>query len=791
MSSTERKIIINKDFNPFILNAVIKRYWYWPIIFVSLFLMLAFFYLRYTKSIYESSSLIQIESKDQGKEILDLENINSKNNVSSQIELMKSQFLFDRAIKKLNMHVSLFAKGNVLTEEMYHLSTFNVIPYELKDSSLCGVPVYIQHKNGMLELNYNFNGKAFVTQGKLNQPIKNEHFEVVIKTENADVFDHSSNSNELYFCFNNQQELVERLLAGLIITPVNLEAQTVEIKYQAYNPLLCKDIVTAVTQAFFEYDEILKKQSSDNILEFIEKQLDSLSTELKSSKDSLTNFQRSSKIGDPENTSTEINLNLNKLRDNLFEIQEELNTLRMVSMKLKSEPNRIDIYKILPEMLGKSYESALSRQIEDLHQILERKEDLLFKVKPENAEIINLNNRIDEKIQSIKRSMSVIQERLLNNAQSIQDKISTLDGEYLMLPNKRMEFNRLRSMQELNEKYYTLLTEKKAQYAISNAGYAPTSRILSTPKVPVNPVNPNRKMIYIAFFLFGFLFGLIIIIVRYLTYNEISNLEDLKKLLPQNINYLGVVPKIKDFMKHSEILVHETSKTRLAEAMRNIRSNMGFINANAKVIAVSSSVSGEGKTFVCLNLAGIIALSGKKTIIIDLDMRKPKIHHGFKAHNIFGMSNLIVKQTTMEECIQHSEIKNLDFITAGAVPPNPSELILSDEFEKIMEELKLKYDVIIIDNPPVGLVSDGISIMAHADIPIYIFKANYSKRMFSERIVELIEVQKIKSLNVILNNVDTFNSRYGYGYGYGKTYGQGYYTEETTYKSKKRKKTSK
>jgi len=198
------------------------------------------------------------------------------------------------------------------------------------------------------------------------------------------------------------------------------------------------------------------------------------------------------------------------------------------------------------------------------------------------------------------------------------------------------------------------------------------------------------------------------------------------------------------------------------------------VNNKAQVVAISSSISGEGKTFVALNLAGIIAMSGKKTIVIDLDLRKPKVHLGFNVTNDFGVSNLIIKETDLDTCIHHSEVQNLDFITAGPIPPNPSELILSDEFKNILEQLKAKYDMIIIDNPPVGLVSDGIQILANADIPIYIFKANYSKRNFTERVTELFEVQQLKSLNVILNGIEPIKRRYGYGYGYGYTYGYGY-----------------
>jgi capsular exopolysaccharide synthesis family protein len=216
--------------------------------------------------------------------------------------------------------------------------------------------------------------------------------------------------------------------------------------------------------------------------------------------------------------------------------------------------------------------------------------------------------------------------------------------------------------------------------------------------------------------------------------------------------------------------------------VRSIKSNLNFINKDAKLIAISSSISGEGKTFVVLNLAATFASEEKRVLVIDLDLRKPKIHLGFNVDNNVGMSQVLSKLITLEASIQHSGIANLDFITAGPIPPNPSDLIQSPTFHQILEELKLKYDVILIDNPPVGIVSDGIQILAMADIPIYVFKANYSKRVFAGQIQNLFKIQKIDKLNVVLNGVTNNGNLYGYGqsyggYGYGYTY-SGYYSDD-------------
>jgi len=217
-----------------------------------------------------------------------------------------------------------------------------------------------------------------------------------------------------------------------------------------------------------------------------------------------------------------------------------------------------------------------------------------------------------------------------------------------------MEYQRLKYIEELNNRYFSIFTEKKIEYELSNAGYTTSNRILKTAKLSDTPVSPNKKIIYGILCSLGFLIGLGLLILRYLTYNDIISMQDLEKILPSGINLLGAVPLSKKKMKYSEVIVSESSKSRMAEAIRSIRSNMSFVKKDAKVIAISSSISGEGKTFVILNLAGLIAANGKKTLVIDLDLRKPKIHHGFGVENIEGMSNLISGISDLSEVIQHS-----------------------------------------------------------------------------------------------------------------------------------------
>jgi tyrosine-protein kinase Etk/Wzc len=759
--------IINKEFDVSILKTVLTRLWWVPVLLVLIAMTGSYLYLRYTKPMYESSMIIQVEELDNAKEILNVENINIRqNDLSATIELMRSELMFERAIKRLNYNVSLYSKGQVLTEEKYNSSTFNVQPYQLKDSTLIGVPIFVDVEPSLLRLNYMHNGESFTIQGTLNERIETAHFEIVVKSANTQSLLEDARENELFFTFNSLQSYAGRLRPNLQINTLDPVAKTIQVSYRGSNPQLCKDIVDAVSEAFLSFEEDIQRRSSEKILKFIDQQLDSIGVELRSSKDSLMDYQRRSNLPDPESASNSITAKITQLQEKLYVYDDEIRSLNYVDQKLRSEPNRLEVYRLLPEMLGKSYEPSLSGQISQLHDLLEKKDDLLFKVTEENAEIRSINTKIQSRLSAIRKSIATILERLYASSKLVRAEIARFEGDYFELPQKKMEFSRLKNIQDLNEKYFSLLTEKKFLYAISDAGYSSNNRVLSRPVVNSTPVSPNRNLTYGIYIFLGVLVSLVVIALRYLTFNEINRLEDLEKLLPPKATILGGIPNVKQEMVFSQLMVHRSPKSALSENMRKIRTNLSYIHPHYQTIAISSSISGEGKTFVALNIAGIIAMSGKKTIILDLDMRKPKIHIGMNANNEHGMSTLIVGHSTLEQCIKSSEIEGLDFITAGPVPPNPSELLLSDRFKEIQEELKEIYDVIIIDNPPIGLVSDGVRILTEADIPIYVFKANYSKRNFALRVKELFEMKQIERLNVVLNSVDMTRSNYGYGYGY-------------------------
>jgi capsular exopolysaccharide synthesis family protein len=405
-----------------------------------------------------------------------------------------------------------------------------------------------------------------------------------------------------------------------------------------------------------------------------------------------------------------------------------------------------------------------------------------------------LESQIDIQKRVILQTIEALRDQISTRKKTLDNKLSQLEGEYYSIPQKELEFARLQRLSTINEKYYTLLLEKSIEYKISKEGFGSNNQILDEAKTPATPISPKRNMVFLTFVLIGLFVSFIIVTVRYLLHNNISSLNEIVRHSNGRMHNLGIIPKYKEEVPVSMLLVDQNPRSLMAESFRSVRTSLQFLSSENKssILAVTSTISGEGKTFVTLNLAGILAFSEKKVIVCDLDMRKPKIHKGFAADNSKGMSTILIGKDSIDACVQKSQLANLDFITAGPIPPNPSELIISQRMDGIIEELRSKYDYVIFDTPPVGLVTDGVSLLKKVDIPMYVFRADYSQKQFVQVADKLINENQI-SLNVILNGVDLdrnrYSYRYSYGYGYGYGYGQGgagYYDETSSSKKGKR-----
>jgi capsular exopolysaccharide synthesis family protein len=568
-----------------------------------------------------------------------------------------------------------------------------------------------------------------------------------------------------------------------VITPLNVDAQTVQIKLKDKTQQKASDIVNGIAVEFNKYDLEKNSEVADKILDFIDNTIASIDIELSNSENSLERFKKENKILNPEFSAGIIMNQLQELQTEIYAYEHEINLYSSIRKELQGSP---DVSKFLMSLSGRSDNNIILSQLDKLRALLDQRDQIRLQA----TEKSELYKAIQVQLEN---QQLLLNKMLINEGLSFKAKkesklleIQKIEKKFGIIPQQQAEFGRLTRLFTINEKFYSLLLEKKAEFSITRAGYVPQHIILQADLGNSPPVSPNKALIISACMIIGFLAGFILIISRYLLYNEINSLEEVAQYTDAAM--LGIVPKYKREIPISQLLVDKNPKSVISEAFRSIRTNLQFISNEdgAKVIALTSTISGEGKTFVSINLAGVIAFSGLKVVILDLDMRKPKIHMGFNVENNHGISTLLIGKDKPENCIIKSTLANLDFITAGPIPPNPAELIINPRMDVLLQYLKGIYDIIIIDLPPVGIVSDGIPIMQLADYPLYLLRANYSRKMFVAQINKLITDNKVKNMSVILNGVEMsklkygygYGYSYGYGYGYGYSYGYGYYDED-------------
>ncbi len=759
-------------------------------IYLALLLAIAFtgsyLFLRYTPPIYQASSIIQISSDVDKKNIMPASGFYD-DDIAKKIELLRSSIFLQRALSKLPLETSYFNKGKFLNYELYKSTPF-IVESRISNPAIYNNPIYLDFLNdSSAVLSYKINGDNQKKQDiKIGVWEELPEFAIKIRIVNyASIKDHQSlfSRNSHFFILNNPENIVTSYVGNIRISVLNAAAKTIRITCDGENAQKTSDIVNIIAEEFNIYDLEKKAESANNILTFIDKQVYAVYDKLTESELELESFRKKHDISESSIIGiSPMQDRLNEFHNQLISLEMELSIYSDIENTLKQKDN-IDIYKLISVLAVVDFKNNISNMLKSLHDLLLEREKLLYEVTPSSRQISSIDYQIDIQKKYLIESISSIKTSIETRKKDVEDKIESYSKFLSSQPSKYsiIEYTRLQRIYSINEKFYNQLVEKQAEYSIAIAGFVPQSIILEKSRTPGAPISPKPKSIYISSLLTAFLLGAGLIFIKYLFYNEIPSLNDIIKHTDTPI--LGVIPKYKSVIPQNQLLVLHKPKSIIAEALRSIRTNLQFIDNSpgSKLIAVTSTISSEGKTFLAMNLAGILAFSNKRVIVIDLDMRKPKIHHGFGVENKHGVSTILSGIDGYENCIKQSKVKNLDFITAGPVPPNPSELILGNSMDELINNLKEKYDFVIVDNPPVGIVTDGMKSVMMADYPIYVFKANYSKRIFIQNVNRLVAENKIPNLSIVLNSVDKQYSSYGYdkgyAYGYYGDYGYDYYDE--------------
>ena len=526
---------------------------------------------------------------------------------------------------------------------------------------------------------------------------------------------------------------------------------------------------------YLEYGLDNKNQTADSTIRFIDRQLKIISDSLIKAEDKLKNFRLNNSFIDLSREATMLQNRLERLETGkaVFELQQKYYDYLSDYLNNRSKDASI----ISPSVMGIE-DQLLFKLVDELSLFQKEKEKLGMNIENDQPSIELLDRQIAESSAALKENIrNGIAGLKLSIGESDQ-KINLVLEEFNKLPVMEQNMVKIQRNFDLNNTVYTYLLEKRAESGIAKASNIPDNRIIDKASYfRTGQIKPRIKYNYMIAILLGFIFPIIGIVV-------IDYLND-KVIDKRDIERKTKVPVI-GFISHSDtnddIPVVEKPGSSLAESFRSVRTAIKFfIKENEKpVIAVSSTISSEGKTFIAINLAAITAMLGKKVLLVGLDLRKPRINKMLVFDDGPGLSTFLSGNCKYDEVIKQTQIENLSYATSGPIPPNPAELIETEKMKIFMEEAKKEFDYIIIDTPPVAIVTDTLLLAPYVDLNLFIVRQRYTSRNTLEMIDQLYKNGELKNLAILINDISLsgyygYGMRYGYYLGYGYSYGYNYY----------------
>lgn len=756
----------------------ILKYWYVILPCLVLSLSAAYLINKYTHRVYPVGMSVYI------KEGAGMENsaallysnsafLNSNPDYYNEPYLLKADPLLEQVVRKLNFHISFYKEGRLKTTEIYPGPSIKIMAEEESNypygssflfqfaengQSFYLKPYTEEHSGFAPSEQYQF-GKQISIQGKQFMFLSD-----VIKTEDKD----------LYILSIAHPINVARSYAGRINTSwTALGASLLDISLSGTTPEKEIDFLTSLVNTYINENTESKTENATKTIEFIDQQLLYIGDSLQIVEQQLEQFKVINATGDISKEAERLLEQLRKL-----ESEQSVNTVRhqyyqYIKEYLEQENAPGDA--VVPASVGIE-DPVLNKLIGQLVSLQLEINQISHNSSVENPFLPNLKARIADLQQNILVNIENQQANLKLVEQNLIKRIKILEHQIRSLPRAEREYVNIKRMYNLSEDLYLFLMRKKAEAGITKASTTSSIRVVNPPRLLGGAIQPNTNKNYIMAAVLGFGVPMGILLFLYFINDKIQYQEDLRKLT--TIPLIGTVINT----KKEGLVVAENPRSALAESFRTIRSNLQFFNVVQHKVnnviggtyLITSSMSGEGKTFCSINLATVIALSGKKTVILGADMRKPRIFENFGLNNDKGLSNYLIAQASMEEIIQKTSIDNLSLITGGIVPPNPAELLVQERMQELINKLKDIFDVIIVDSPPVGIVSDALLLWPYVDHTIYIVRQGYTHQGQIKQLNQMLDEGKIGKVSLLFNDVKM--SRYGYGYGYGYG-GKGYYIE--------------
>ncbi|MBK7966522.1 MAG: polysaccharide biosynthesis tyrosine autokinase [Bacteroidetes bacterium] len=755
----------------------IFRKWHYYVIAGAIFAGLALLYIKFTLPVYQSSSSILVDDEKSSpanvSDLLSSDLFGTNLNLPTEIGILRSRTVMKETIRRLNLDIQYWSTNNFPAIPLYPKSPIRVevdtFINEYKDWPF-GITI-LDSNTYNLEVDYDGDKLPSYYLNKnysFGQEVKTEYFTFKLHKEDPSKL---AIGNTFDFRVRSENKLIADMLLKLTAEPLDKEANIVRLTYLDVIPVRALDILNEVGKVYIDLDIQDKAEVASLTLKFVNEQLNSTGTMLSTNEQEMQAFKEKNKTVDLGEESKAVLLKLNVLDVDRVKNNIEITSLQNLYSYITSND---DITNLAPTSLGIP-DPLLVELITNLQTLQAKRKSVSFGVKNDAPAVKVLDQQISENRSALIENVKSIQKRLVVTRDALNSQLSKYEESIKQVPEMERELLGIKRNFEVNQNIYTYLLQKKAETSIAKATAVSDNRILDTAALADEPVEPNKKIIAGLILLLTLLIPTVIISSKSLLRNTVLNRDDIS--LYTEVPLIGVVGHSADTLN---LVVSKRPKSAIAEAFRTIRTNLQYFGQGegCKTILITSSVGGEGKSFVTLNLAGIIAMQQQKVVVIGLDLRKPKLYQDFGWKNDMGASNYLVGANKLEDVIRKTENPYLDIIISGPTPPNPAELLSKPLMGEMLAELKTRYDFIIIDTPPIGVVSDAFLLLNQSDVNLYVVRQGYSRLEFLKTLEELYEEGKIPNASIVLND-SNFSHTYGYGHHYGYLDGNaGYYDEE-------------
>src|SRR5574344_80601 len=785
-------------FNFKTIIAMLILNWQWFVLSLLIRLMAAFVYLRYTHPVYEVTAKLLVKDQENNKSyrgnsmlsnMQDLGFMSNSVGIDNEVEILQSHIIAEQAVKDLKLYVNYKEEGRIKDQLQYKNNPFNIDldSYHL-DKLKNPIDFTISKDDGkyiVSGITYTENGNAaipFESSFNMVPATISTRCGVITITKNPGYY--MTTGRDLKISIVPPKSMAIKFVNSMTVEPTSKTTSIALITLHDVDPDRAIDYLNQLVICYNRQANIDKNEVAMKTEGFINARLEKINAELGNTESSLENYKKRNNVTELKLDATSPFAATTDYPSLLSYANTQIQLLDYLTEYVNAPSNKM---QVIPSNVGLKDEAS-SNLINKYNEAVLERNRLLRSASESSPTVATYTNTINELSSSIRAALTQARRGMDIERQGIEKQYNMYAGKIQSTPEQERILTQIGRQQDVKSGLYIMLLQKREENSISLAATADKGKLIDTPQY-MGKVSPKGSLVWLIALVLGFAIPFLIIYVIQLFKYKIEGHEDGVKLtkIPVLAD-IAIARNVGD--NNASIVVHENQNSQMEEVFRALRTNLQFVmQKNENVIMFTSSTSGEGKTFTASNLSISFALLGKKVVLVGLDIRKPRLSQLFGIHDhgkgitTFLCDDNATKEDLLSQVFNSGVNKNLDILPAGPIPPNPAELLARPNLEKAIGILKEKYDYVILDTAPVGLVSDTLLIGRASNATIYICRADYTPKASFALINSLKDENKLPNINIVLNGIDMTKKKYGYYYGYGKYGKYSYHSKHVSYGS--------